>query len=126
MALKIYESDIPRTFHSKLAEYVQKPAWPSLRFLKAQVRVTRGPGRVRIDFAVRSGLPIPLIYAIWVEAYNTHEGEMLERGYEYDHIGPLSTDDWTVEISEWVPSKVVLRVGIEPFEIGTDRVEIVL
>ena len=123
MALKLYESDTPRTFQSKFTEYVQKPAWPSLRFLKDQVQVRDQPEGTRIEFAVRSGLPVPLIYAIYVEALGSSQSE---KTYDYEHIGPFSTDDWVLEIREWEPERVEVRVGLEPFEVQTDSIEVVL
>ena len=123
MALKLYESDSPRSFNSKLAEYTAKPAWPSIRFLKDQISVITQPSGKRIEFAVRSGLPIPLVYTIYVEAMR---GDKSEKIHTYDHIGPISTDDWVLEIEEWEPEKVEMKVGIEPWEIGTDTVEVML
>lgn len=122
MAMMLRESDSPRTFASKLAEYVQKPAWPTPKFLKDQIRVSRMPnGGRRLDFAVRQGSPFPLIYTITACAEN--EG-LFEELVDFDHIGPFSTDDWVLEITDWTPEIVVLKVGIEPFEFQTDMVRV--
>lgn len=122
MAMMLRESDSPRTFASKLAEYVQKPAWPTPKFLKDQIRVSRMPnGGRRLDFAVRQGSPFPLIYNITARASNER---LFEELVDFDHIGPFSTDDWVLEITNWTPEIVVLRVGVEPLEIQTDQVTI--
>ena len=61
--LALRESDAPRTLSSKLVEYVQKPAFPSLRFLKDGVKVSAIPGGGRrVDFSIRQGTPIPIVY----------------------------------------------------------------
>ena len=116
------ESDKPRTFESKVAEYVQKPAWPVPKILKDQIKVSnmlRG-GR-RVEFAIRQGAPMPFIYTVLARVEG---GNQFEELVDYDHIGPFSTDDWTLEITGWEPRQLTLRVGIEPFEIQTDRVVI--
>lgn len=124
MAMTLRESDAPRGFSSKVAEYVQKPAWPTPKFLKDQIRVTTPPdGGMRIDFAVRSGSPLPYLYAVRARA---ERGDLFEEVIDYDHIGPFSTDDWVLEITRWHPAQLKLAVGIEPFEIRTDRVVLVL
>ncbi len=122
MAMMLRESDSPRTFASKLAEYVQKPAWPTPKFLKDQIRVSPMPnGGRRLDFAVRQGSPFPLIYTITACAENAG---LFEELVDFDHIGPFSTDDWVLEITDWTPEIVVLKVGIEPFEFQTDMVRV--
>jgi hypothetical protein len=122
MAMMLRESDSPRTFASKIAEYVQKPAWPTPKFLKDQVKVSPMPnGGRRLDFAIRQGTPFPIIYNITARAENDQHFEEL---VDFDHVGPFSTDDWVLEITGWTPEIVVLKVGIEPFEFQTDEVRV--
>lgn len=123
MAMVLRESDRPRKFASKLAEFVQKPAAPTILFLKDQLRVEPMPTGRRVVFAVRSGLPIPIIYTIFSRA---SDGRLSEEMADYDHIGPFSTDDWVLEITGWKPDTVHLKLGIEPFEFFTDEVSVVL
>ena len=125
MTMILRESDNPRTFMSKFVEYVQKPAWPSLKFLKDNIRTSLIPdGGHRVEFEVRSGVIIPFIYTIQAVASNLQGLE--EELVDYDHIGPLSTDGWVLEIRGWEPQELVLTLGIMPFEIRTDQAQIVL
>ena len=124
MAILLRESDAPRSFQSKIAEYVQKPAAPTIRFLKDQIKVEEVPGGgKRIRFALRSGLPIPLIYSVLIRAQGNG---LVDELIDYDHIAPFSTDDWVADISGFSPDSVHLEVGIEPFEIRTDRMDVAL
>jgi hypothetical protein len=123
MAMVLRESDAPRSFSSKVAEYVQKPAWPGIKFLKDQIKVSDITNGKRVDFAIRQGTPFPLIYAITARA---EEAGMIDELVDYDHIGPFSTDDWVLEITEWRPKTVILKVGLEPFEILLDEASVVL
>ncbi len=123
MTLTLLESDRPRTFSSKLAEYVQKPARLKPSILKDQVKTSRIPsGGTRIDFAVRQGSPFPIIYSVLARANNDRGS--FEEMIDYDHIGPFSTDDWVLEIRGWQADSVVLQIGIEPFEIKVDDVTV--
>lgn len=119
------ESDAPRTLASKLAEWVQKPARPKPFILKDQIRASRIPsGGRRVDFAIRQGSPFPIIYSVLARA--TDSRGQFEEVIDYDHIGPFSTDDWVLEIRDWLPDQIIIKVGLEPFEFEMDRVSIVV
>jgi hypothetical protein len=68
---------------------------------------------------VRNGLPLPLLYGIYVEA----NAEYIEKT---DHIGPFSIDNWILDMESKGESKVDIRVGLLPFEILTDKARVTI
>jgi len=76
-----------------------------------------------VTFAVRNGLPIPLLYGVYVTIRRNSSVEYIS---ETDHIGPFSTDDWRLTLDSDEQSDVEIRAGLVPFEILTDRVKIVV
>jgi len=111
MIVDLVENDVPRTFKDKLAEYFARPPQPILRFY--------GPHSwdgSTFKFQVRNGLPLPLLYGIYVEA----DGDYRE---VTDHIGPFSTDWWRI-VFDQRPSEVSIKLGLIPFEIQTDKLEV--
>ena len=111
MIIEIVENDTPRDVKTKLAEYIARPPQPILRFYGKH----SWEGST-FKFSVRNGLPIPLMYGIYVDS----DGDYREAT---DHIGPFSTDWWRVTFDKR-PSKVVLKLGIIPFEFQTDKLEV--
>lgn len=109
--INLIERDVPETFRERLSQYLARPPQPILRFLGAQ----RWEGSTFV-FSLRNGLPIPLLYGVYVEA----DGDYREAT---DHIGPFGTDEWSV-IFDRRPSKVSVKLGLVPFEVQTDRLEI--
>jgi len=120
--LLLKESDRPKTFGEKIAEYVARPPLPILRFYGDFSTELANGGR-HIHFAVRNGLPLPLLYGIYVEATYNGFTDYIEKA---DHIGPLSTDDWRLTLDNTKPAEVGIRLGILPLEIFTDRASIVV
>ncbi|MBA7660133.1 hypothetical protein ES703_68132 [subsurface metagenome] len=121
MILELVEIDRPKSLGEKIAEYLARPPKPVLRFYGGfSTELTDGR---HILFAVRNGLPIPLLYGIYAEARYNAQTDYISKT---DHIGPFSVDNWrlTLDISE--PAQVELRVGLVPLEILTDRVKIVV
>jgi hypothetical protein len=113
--LLLRESDTPKSIGEKIAEYFARPPQPILRFYH-EFTVSSGDGKRVLHFAVRNGLPLPLLYGIYVTAGNEYTEKT-------DHIGPWSTDDWALEITN-SGTLVDLRVGIIPFEILTDKARV--
>ena len=113
------EVDRPKNLGEKVAEYLARPPQPILRFYGG---MSTEPANGRhILFAVRNGLPIPLLYGIYAEArYNGLTDYMSKT----DHIGPFSVDNWRLSLDTTEPAQVTLRVGLVPFEIMTDRVQL--
>ena len=111
MIIEIVENDTPRDVKTKLAEYVARPPQPVLRFYGKH----SWEGNI-FKFSVRNGLPIPLMYGI----YANSNGDYREAT---DHIGPFSTDWWRIWFDKR-PSQVSLKLGILPFEIQTDKLEV--
>ncbi|GAI60154.1 unnamed protein product, partial [marine sediment metagenome] len=67
MILELLEVDRPKTIGEKLAEYLSRPPQPILKFYgDFSSEVT--DGERHLLFAVRNGLPLPLLYGIYVEA----------------------------------------------------------
>jgi len=112
------ETDRPKSLGEKIAEYVARPPQPILRFY-GNFSTEGSDGRRVLHFAVRNGLPLPLLYGIYVKA----DGEYLEKT---DHIGPFSIDDWILDMESNGESQVDIRVGVLPFEILTDKARLTL
>ena len=120
LILSLIESDKPKSLGEKAAEFLAKPPSPILRFYgNFSTKVT---DRERhILFAVRNGLPLPLLYGIYVKASYDSLTDYIEKT---DHIGPFSTDDWRLTLDTTAPAVIEIRVGLVPFEIMTDRTQI--
>jgi hypothetical protein len=116
MILELVESDIPKSLGEKISEYLAKPPQPILRFYGG-FSTERANAHKVLHFAVRNGLPLPLLYGIYIKA----DGRYLEKS---DHIGPFSTDDWRLTLDTTDPAVVEIRVGLIPFEIMTDKAKI--
>ncbi|MFH1646622.1 MAG: hypothetical protein ABID71_02875 [Chloroflexota bacterium] len=112
------ESDRPKSLGEKIAEYAARPPQPILRFY-GHFSTEGTNGRRALHFAVRNGLPLPLLYGIYVEA----DGEYLEKT---DHIGAWSIDDWILDMENKAESQVSIRVGLLPFEILTDKARLTI
>lgn len=115
--IQLVEVDRPRSFLEKIPEYLARPPQPILRFYKGFTKEI-AEGKTHILFAVRNGLPLPLLYGIYVRAdYDS----FTDYGEKTDHIGPFSTDDWRLTLDTTEPAQVEIRVGLVPLEILTDR-----
>ena len=120
--IMLRESDKPKTISEKLSEYLARPPQPILRFY-GDFSSEVANGERHILFAVRNGLPLPLLYGIYIEARYDSFTDYIEKT---DHIGPFSTDDWRLTLDTTRPAQIELRVGLVPLEILTDRVQITL
>jgi len=118
--LELVEVDIPKTIGEKIAEYLARPPQPILKFYGGFTTETAN-GRRHILFAVRNGLPLPLLYGIYAKATYDSFADYIEKT---DHIGPFSTDDWRLTLDTTSSAQIELRVGLVPLEILTDRVQI--
>jgi len=116
------EADRPKTLGEKIAEYLARPPQPILRFY-GDFRSEVADGKRHLRFAVRNGLPLPLLYGIYAKVSYDSFVDYIERT---DHIGPFSIDDWRLTLDTIEPAQIELRVGLVPFEILTDRVQIVV
>jgi hypothetical protein len=120
LILQLLEVDRPRTIGEKIAEYLSRPPQPLLKFYgDFSSEVT--DGERHLLFAVRNGLPLPLLYGIYVEARYDSLADYIEKT---DHIGPFSTDDWRLTLDTTGPAQIELRVGLVPVEILMDRAQI--
>jgi hypothetical protein len=122
MILELLEVDRPKTFGEKIAEYLARPPQPILRFY-GDFSTELSDGRRHVLFALRNGLPLPLLYGIYIRAKYNSFADYIEKT---DHIGPFSTDNWRLTLETTEPAVVEMRVGLIPFEILTDRVEVVV
>ncbi len=120
MFLELIEIDRPKTIGEKLAEYLTRPPQPILRFY-GDFSTEISDSKRHILFAVRNGLPLPLLYGIYAEARYDGFTDYIEKT---DHIGPFSTDDWRLTLDTTEPAQIELRVGLVPLEIVTDRAKI--
>ena len=123
MILELIEVDRPKTFTEKISEYLARPPQPILRFYGDFSREEASDDKTHILFAVRNGLPLPLLYGIYVKVSYDSFVDYIEKT---DHIGPFSTDNWRLTLDTTAPAQIELRVGLVPFEILTDRVQIVV
>jgi hypothetical protein len=120
MMLELVESDRPKSIGEKIAEYAARPPQPILRFY-GKFSTEKSNGSRHLIFAVRNGLPLPLLYGIYVKSeYNTWTSYIEKT----DHIGPFSIDDWRLTLDDTILTQVDIRVGLLPFEVLTDRVQI--
>ncbi len=120
MILELVEADRAKSLGEKISEYLARPPQPILRFYR-DFRTEIANGKRHLLFAVRNGMLIPLLYGIYVRISYDSFTDYIEKT---DHIGPFSTDDWRLVIDTTQPSQVEIRVGIVPFEIMTDSVQI--
>ena len=111
------EVDKPKSLGEKISEYLARPPQPILRFF-GDFSTELANGKKHLLFAVRNGLPIPLLYGIYVRASYDSFKDYIEKT---DHIGPFSTDDWRLTLDTLEPTEVEIRVGLVPFEIMTDN-----
>ena len=111
------EVDKPKSLGEKISEYLARPPQPVLRFY-GDFSSELADSKRHILFAVRNGLPIPLLYGIYAEAKYNGLSDYISKT---DHIGPFSVDNWRLTLGTTEPAQVTLRVGLVPFEILTDR-----
>ena len=120
MILELVEADRPKTIGEKISQFLARPPQPLLRFYgDFGTEITNG--RRHILFAIRNGVPLPLLYGIYAEARYDSFTDYLEKT---DHIGPFSTDDWRLTLDTTEPAQVTMKIGLVPFEILTDRAQI--
>lgn len=122
MIISLVESDRPKTLSEKASEFMARPPQPILRF-KGEFGTELSDGKRHILFAVRNGLPLPLLYGIYVKA--TYDS-LTDYVSKTDHIGPFSTDDWKLTLDNDRATELEIRVGLVPVEIQTDRVQLVV
>ena len=122
MILELVEVDRPKSLKEKLAEYLARPPQPVLRFY-GEFGTQLANGKRHVLFAVRNGLPIPLLYGIYVKANYDTSTDYVEKT---DHIGPFSTDDWRLTLDDDRPAQIEVRAGLVPLEICTDRTSITI
>jgi len=119
LILELIEVDRPKDISGKIAEYLAKPPQPILRFygdFSSEANSER-----HVLFAVRNGLPLPLLYGIYAEArYNS----FTDYAEKTDHIGPIGVDDRRLTLDTTRPAQIEIRVGLIPFEIMTDKAQI--
>uniref|UniRef100_A0A6M3LUV2 Uncharacterized protein n=1 Tax=viral metagenome TaxID=1070528 RepID=A0A6M3LUV2_9ZZZZ len=114
------EADRPKSVIEKISEFLARPPQPVLRFYgDSSTEVT--DGKRHILFTVRNGVPLPLLYGIYVEARYDSFADYIERT---DHIGPFSTDNWRLTLDITQPALIDIRLGLVPMEILLDRVQI--
>jgi len=120
LILELLEYDKPKSLGAKLAEYLARPPQPILRFYQYSAEGWNG-GR-QLLLSVRNGLPLPLLYGLYVNAAYDDHSDYAEKS---DHIGPFSTDDWRLTLDSNEPAQLDIRLGLVPFEIQTDRLKVV-
>lgn len=111
------EVDRPKSFGEKIAEYLARPPQPVLKFYGDFTTELSDNGRY-ILFAVRNGLPIPLLYGIYVKVTYDSLVDYIEIT---DHIGMFSTDNWRLTLDTTAPTQIELRLGLVPMEILLDK-----
>ena len=116
------EVDKPKSLGEKISEYLARPPQPILKFY-GDFSTELANGKKHLLFAVRNGVPLPLLYGIYVKARYNSFADYIEKT---DHIGPFSTDDWRLTLDTTDPAEVEIRVGLVPWEILTDRVQLAI
>lgn len=120
MILSLVEADRPKALGEKIAEFLARPPLPILKFY-GDFSTETANGKRHILFAVRNGLPVPLLYGIYVRASYDSFADYVEKT---DHIGPFSIDNWRLTLENIEPAEVEIRVGLVPWEILTDKAQI--
>ena len=120
LILELVEADRPKSISEKVSEFLTRPPQPVLRFYGDFSRLAANDRR-HVLFAVRNGVPIPLLYGIYVEARYDSAVDYIEKT---DHIGPFSVDHWRLTLDTTGPAVMEIRVGLVPLEILTDRVQV--
>ncbi|GAI88825.1 unnamed protein product, partial [marine sediment metagenome] len=118
--LLLKEVDKPKSLGEKISEYLARPPQPILKFY-GDFSTELTNGKKHLLFAVRNGLPLPLLYSIHAEARHEPFTEYIAKA---DHIGPFSTDDWRLTLDTTDPAVIEIRVGLIPLEIMTDKAQI--
>ena len=118
--LLLREVDKPKSLGEKISEYLAKPPQPILKFY-GDFSSELADGKKHLLFAVRNGLPLPLLYGIYVKASYDSFTDYIEKT---DHIGPFSTDDWRLTLDTTSPAVIEIRSGLVPFEIMTDKAQV--
>ncbi|MBA7608832.1 hypothetical protein ES703_16015 [subsurface metagenome] len=116
------EVDKPKSLGEKISEYLARPPQPIIKFY-GDFSTELANGKKHLLFAVRNGVPLPLLYGIYVKARYNSFADYIEKT---DHIGPFSTDDWRLTLDTTDPAEVEIRVGLVPWEILTDRVQLAI
>jgi len=116
------EVDNPKTLGEKIAEYLARPPQPVLKFY-GDFSTELADGKKHLLFAVRNGLPLPLLYGIYVKSSHDSLTDYIEKT---DHIGPFSTDDWRLTLDTTDPAVLEIRVGLVPLEIMTDKTRVTI
>ena len=114
--LLLRESDSPKSLGEKIAEALGRPPQPILRFY-GDFGTEMANGKRHLLFAVRNGMPLPLLYGIYIKA----DAEYIEKT---DHIGPFSVDNWRLTLDTVQPVEIEIRAGLLPFEILLDKVKV--
>ncbi|MBA7589916.1 hypothetical protein ES708_32015 [subsurface metagenome] len=114
------EVDRPKTLGEKISEYLGRPPQPVLRFY-GDFATEEVDGKRHLLFAVRNGVPLPLLYGIYVEARYNSFTDYIEKT---DHMLPFSTDNWRLTLDTTDPAQIELRVGLVPVEILLDKARI--
>ncbi|GAI07155.1 unnamed protein product, partial [marine sediment metagenome] len=108
--LLLREVDRPKSLGEKIAEYAARPPKPILKFY-GDFATELANGKKHLLFAVRNGLPLPLLYGIYVKASYDSLTDYIEKT---DHIGPFSTDGWRLTLDTTDPAVIEIRVGLVP------------
>lgn len=119
--LELVESDKPKATPEWLSQFLARPPQPILRFYKG-FEIEKGAEVNYLKFNVRNGLPIPLLYGVYVKVSQNSKVSYLEKT---DHIGPFSTDRWRFGYPKG-EGEVELRVGLVPFELQTDKAKVMV
>ena len=114
------EVDKPKRLGEKITEYLARPPQPILKFY-GDFSIELTNNKRHLLFAVRNGLPLPLLYGIYIRSSYNSFADYIEKT---DHIGPFSTDNWRLTLDTIQPAMIEIRVGLVPFEILTDKAQI--
>ena len=120
--LLLREVDKPKSLGEKIAEYLARPPQPILKFY-GDFSTETSNGKKHLLFAVRNGLPLPLLYGIYVKASYDSFTDYIEKT---DHVGPFSTDNWRLTVDTTAPAVIEIRVGLVPFEFLLDVSKVVI
>lgn len=114
---------MPKRVPREFSRFFAHPSRPRFVFAP-DIELEEGPEQVHVKFSVLNHLPTPIFYSVSTEVFT--EG-LKEYSHEVNFIWPLCRDDWRLTLDKQsAPRQVELRLGLQPFEVCTDRKVIIV
>lgn len=113
MTTRPVESDVPKALPFEAGRFLATPGWPPLAIENPRLVGTT------LLFDLMNRLPVPLFVAV-AARFPLTNGEELWSEAVLEFIGPLSRDEWKIEVPRGA-RRADVRVGLFPLEIALAR-----